>query len=60
MKVGDVVRPKLVWIEAVGLVLELGAYTGNGDVKIMWEDGEVLTWQSDRLEVVSEIQGDIT
>ena len=54
MKVGDVVRPKKLWIEAIGLVIEKGVYTGNQDVKIMWEDGEVHISNSKRLEVISE------
>ena len=54
MKVGDVIRPKLVWIEAIGLVIETGVYTGNADVKIMWESGEIFAAISNKLEVISE------
>ena len=53
MKVGDVVRPKKSWIEAIGLVIEKGVYTGNQDIKVMWEDGEIHAWNSERLEVIS-------
>lgn len=54
MKVGDVVRPKKLWIEAIGLVIETGVYTGNQDTKVMWEDGEIHLWNSKVLEVISE------
>lgn len=54
MKVGDLVRPKKLWIEAIGIVLETGIYTGNQDMKIMWEDGEIHPWKSENLEVISE------
>ena len=54
MKVGDLVRPKKTWIKAIGVVIESGIYTGNKDVKIMWEGGEVFTAISDKLEVISE------
>ena len=56
MKKGDLVRPKKPWIEAIGIVLETGVYTGKQDVKIMWEDGEIHAWNSERLEVISEIE----
>lgn len=55
MKVGDIVRPKKIWIEAIGIVIETGIYTGRQDVKIMWEDGEIHPWIGKDLEVISEI-----
>ncbi len=54
MKKGDLVRPKKIWIEAIGIVLETGVYTGKQDVKIMWEDGEIHPGRSEDLEVVNE------
>ena len=54
MKVGDLVRPQKIWIEAIGIVVETGVYTGNRDVKIMWDCGEVFTAISDKLEVISQ------
>lgn len=54
VQVGDLVRPKRVWIKAIGIVLETGIYTGNQDVKIMWEDGEIHPWRSKDLEVINE------
>ena len=54
MKVGDLVRPKKRWIEAIGIVLETGIYTGRQDVKIMWEDGDIHPWRSESLEVISK------
>ena len=55
MKIGDIIRPKKVWIEAIGIILETGIYTGNKDVKVMWQDGELYTEKSDALEVISEV-----
>ena len=57
MKVGDLVRPKKRWIEAIGIVLETGIYTGRQDVKIMWEDGEIHPWIGKDLEVINEDRG---
>ena len=54
MKVGDLVRPKRRWIETVGIVLETGVYTGNKEVKVMWEDGKISMSTIDYLEVISE------
>ena len=53
MKVGDLIRPQKVWIEAIGIVVETGSYAGNKDVKIMWDCGQVFTAISDKLEVIS-------
>ena len=54
MKIGDIVRPKKIWIEAIGIVIETGTYVGNKDVKIMWDGGEIFTAVSSKLEVISE------
>ena len=66
MNVGDIVRSRMsgihntagqpikLWTEAVGIVLELGAYTGNCDLKIMWADGDIFPFKSAGLEVISE------
>tara|TARA_R110001583_G_scaffold12612_8_gene55856 strand:- start:793 stop:960 length:168 start_codon:yes stop_codon:yes gene_type:complete len=55
VKIGDLVRPKLSWIEGIGIIIETGLYTGNADVKIMWEDGAVDIAISNKLDVISEI-----
>tara|TARA_E500000331_G_C17048731_1_gene622964 strand:- start:483 stop:650 length:168 start_codon:yes stop_codon:yes gene_type:complete len=55
MKIGDLVRPKKLWIEAIGIVIETGIYTGRQDVKIMWEDGEIHPWVSKDLEVINNV-----
>ena len=54
MKVGDLVRFQKVWIVATGIVVEAGIFSGNRDVKILWEDGIIFTERSRNLEVISE------
>ena len=42
MKVGDLVvwrSPTWAGKESIGLVIETGKYTGNGDVKVLWNRG---------------------
>ena len=54
MKVGDVVKFQKTWIVATGIVIETGMFSGNRDVKVMWEDGVIFTERSRNLEVISE------
>ena len=54
MKVGDLVRPKKIWIETIGIVVETGVYAGNKSVKVMWEDGNIFTASVNKLEILSE------
>ena len=55
MKVGDLVKPIVDYGENfTGLVIETGIYTGNKDTKILWEDGRVLTYSSEHLEVIND------
>ena len=54
MNAGDIVKFQKEWIIATGIIIETGAYTGNRDVKVMWEDGVIFTQKSSNLEVISE------
>ena len=56
MKLGDLVVPKIKWTgnEYVGIVIEVGMYTGNKDMKVLWEDGRILTYKSKYMEVINE------
>ena len=36
MKVGDLVTWKNHDVDMVGLIVEIGKYAGNGDVKVLW------------------------
>jgi hypothetical protein len=54
MQVGDVVKFQKTWIVATGIIVEVGAYSGNRDIKVMWEDGVIFTEKSSNLEVISE------
>ena len=38
MQVGDLVTWKS-YDEGVGLIVEIGKYAGNGDVKVLWNRG---------------------
>ena len=58
MKVGDLVTYNkytekwAVGITYAGVVIETGVYVGRNDVKILWQDGEIRTDKSRRLEVI--------
>ena len=57
MKVGDLVTynsPALTG-NFVGLVTEIGVWTGNADVKVLWSwNREALTQKSVQLKVIDE------
>ena len=57
MKVGDLVKPKIIWTgnEYIGVVIEVGVYTGNKDTKVLWEDGRILTYKSKYMKVINEM-----
>ena len=52
MKVGDLVR----WKGSVGIVVEVGKFTGGGDILVQWMDSALgpdpLVGKSELLEVV--------
>jgi hypothetical protein len=54
MKVGDLVKHQALWVigECVGIVIETGVYTGNKDMKVMWQDGRVLMYASKYMKVI--------
>ena len=56
MKVGDLVKHQALWVigECVGIVIETGVYTGNKDMKVMWQDGRVLMYKSKYMQVIDE------
>jgi hypothetical protein len=54
MKVGDIVKFQKTWIVATGIIIEVGVYSGNRDIKVMWEDGEIFTQKSNNLKVINE------
>ena len=59
MKLGDLVRFKddaftISDKRLCGIIIETGVYVGRRDVKVMWQNGSVLTGKSRRLEVISE------
>ena len=54
MKVGDLVRFKSNAYSSIGIVVEVGMYVGNKDVKVLWNrDPDPFTERSAVLEVVS-------
>jgi len=55
MKVGDLVQHYFGKEHPVGLVIEVGKYTGNADVKVLWNGtSEALTQKSMYLVVINE------
>jgi hypothetical protein len=55
MKVGDLVGHYLGDEHPVGLVIEVGKYAGNADVKVLWNGtSEALTQKSMYLKVINE------
>jgi hypothetical protein len=63
MKVGDLVKyknlhghvvdGKFISKSWVGIIVEIGKYTGNSDVKVSWNNA-ICTECSDSLEVINE------
>lgn len=57
MKVGDLVQTNEragEFFTTVGIIIEVGVYTGNRDIKVLWEDGRVLTYKSKYVKVANE------
>ena len=57
MKIGDLVKfaTHSVSDEYIGLITEVGAWTGNCDVKVLWTGmTEAVTQKSVYLEVINE------
>ena len=57
MKVGDLVTYSSAAITGnfVGLITEVGKYTGNADVKVLWaHENEPITQKSSHLKVINE------
>ncbi len=55
MKVGDLVQHYFGKEHPVGLVIEVGKYTGNADVKVLWNGtSEALTQKSMYLVVIND------
>lgn len=55
MKVGDLVQTnERAGEDYVGIIIEVGVYTGNRDIKVLWEDGRVLTYKSKYVKVANE------
>ena len=53
MKVGDLVRFKSNVYSSIGIVVEVGMYVGNKDVKVLWDGADTFTERSAVLEVVN-------
>lgn len=56
MKVGDLVTYRVKMMRPmIGLVVEVGIYAGNADVKVLWtHEKAALTQKSSHLKVISE------
>jgi hypothetical protein len=52
MKIGDLVRFKSNAYSSIGIVIEVGVYAGNKDVKVLWDGIDTYTERSAALEVV--------
>ena len=50
----NIIRPKKIWIETIGIIIEIGVYAGNRDIRAMWEDGEIRTATSQKFEIINE------
>lgn len=56
MKVGDIIQFKFKGFkkDLSGIIIETGVYTGNKDILVMWQDGEIFTEKSKFVKVVNE------
>ena len=54
MKVGDIICFPYFKKDLLGIILETGVYTGNKDILVMWQDGEIFPEKSEQMEVVRE------
>ena len=54
MQVGDLVTHSMRNTKQIGLVIEVGKYRGNGDVKVLWtKQAEAYVQQSSYLRVLT-------
>lgn len=54
MKVGDIIQYRGFKKPLTGIVIETGVYTGNKDIKVMWEDGAIFPEKSKMMQVIRE------
>jgi hypothetical protein len=54
MKVGDLVTWTWGDGKEAGVIIEIGIYAGNNDMKVYWWDSVVMTEKSEQLKVISE------
>ena len=52
MKVGDLVHHRAAR-SCIGLIIEVGVYTGNRDTKILWANGHIETTKSKHWTLIS-------
>jgi|TARA_R110001583_G_scaffold44690_1_gene141573 3-methyladenine DNA glycosylase Mpg len=51
---GHVIHGKFVSKSWTGIIVEVGAYTGNKDLVVMWHHGTTATESRESLEVINE------
>ena len=54
MKVGDIIQYTGFKKPLMGIVIETGAYTGNNNILVMWQDGEIFPERSELMKVLHE------
>ena len=54
MKGGDIIQFRGFKKALTGIVIETGVYSGNKDIKVMWEDGEIFPEKSKMMQVIRE------
>ena len=54
VKVGDIIQFRGFKKDLTGIVIETGVYTGNKDIKVMWEDGAIFPEKSKMMQVIHE------
>ena len=56
MKVGDLICFPCFKKDLLGIILETGAYTGNKDILVMWQDGEIFPEKSKQMKVIRDAE----
>lgn len=54
MRVGDLVTWSWGDGKEMGVVIEIGIYTGNKDTKVFWDDSVIMTERRSELRIVNE------
>ena len=54
IKKGDIIQYTGFKKPLTGIVIETGVYTGNSDILVMWQDGEIFPEKSEIMEVINE------